>query len=430
MHKYKITAIVLMLVFGAFLPDAVSEEVLTWQDCIREAQKNHPDLISAQENVKQLEATKRTTVSSLLPQINSNVDATRTGTTSTSSSGTTTRRTSNSYSYGASGTQLLFDGFKTLDNVKAASENVKAAQFNYKFTSSGVRLRLRTAFINLLKAQESLNITKQIYDIRKSNLDLISLRYKSGAEHKGALLTAQANLAQAGFDVTQANRALETAQRQLIKEIGRTRFSPLRADGAFKVSDLVKEKPDLELLAKNNPSLEKLTAQKNAAYYGVNAARANYFPELSASGGIDESSGHWPPEGRQWNAGLSVSLPIFEGGLRSSELAQARAVYNQAQQNERSTRDAVVLALEQAWAAFQDAAETIEVQKKFLEAAEERAKIAESQYSLGLLQFDNWTIIEDDLVSTKKAYLNAQANALLAEANWVQAKGDTLEYAQ
>ncbi|MDD5566500.1 MAG: TolC family protein, partial [Candidatus Omnitrophica bacterium] len=127
--------------------------------------------------------------------------------------------------------------------------------------------------------------------------------------------------------------------------------------------------------------------------------------------------------------GLTLSFPIFEGGLKQAELSQARAQYNQAQADERSSRDSVIVALEQTWAALQDALETVGLQKKFLEAAEERAKIAEAQYSLGLIQFDNWTIIEDDLVGTKKAFLNAQANALLAEANWIQAKGETLEYA-
>ena len=87
------------------------------------------------------------------------------------------------------------------------------------------------------------------------------------------------------------------------------------------------------------------------------------------------------------------------------------------------------MALEQTWAALQDSVGTVGVQKKFLDAAEERAKISEAQYSLGLIQFDNWTIIEDDLVNAKKTFLNAQANALLAEANWIQAKGETLEYA-
>ncbi len=61
---------------------------------------------------------------------------------------------------------------------------------------------------------------------------------------------------------------------------------------------------------------------------------------------------------------------------------------------------------------------------------EERATISEAQYSSGLISFDNWIIIEDDLVMAKKSYLEVQANALLAEANWIQAKGGTIEYAQ
>ena len=115
--------------------------------------------------------------------------------------------------------------------------------------------------------------------------------------------------------------------------------------------------------------------------------------------------------------------------MRLAEVAQAKSIYNQAQADEKSIKDSVLVALEQTWAALQDAIATVEVQKKFLDATEERAKIAEAQYSLGLIQFDNWIIIENDLVGAKKSFLNAQANALVAEANWIQAKGETLEYA-
>jgi len=66
------------------------------------------------------------------------------------------------------------------------------------------------------------------------------------------------------------------------------------------------------------------------------------------------------------------------------------------------------------------------VQGKFFEAARERAKITQAQYSTGLISFDNWTIIEDDLVNAKKSFLDVQADALIAEANWIQAKGGTL----
>jgi len=427
MHRVRTFLIVLLFLFFS-LQSVPAEEVLTWQDCIKEAQKNHPDLISAEENVKELEATKKITASTLFPQIDTNLGAS-TAKTSTTTSGDTTSKTTDTYTYGVTGTQLIFDGTKTISNVRAASENIKAAVHNYRFTSSEVRWRLRSAFVNLLKAQELLKITEEIYNIRRGDLELITLRYESGLEHKGALLNAQANLAQAQFEIAQAERNLEVVQRQLIKEMGRTKVSPLRAEGAFKVSDAVLNKPNFEALVKNNPSLQKLIVQKNAASFEIKAAKATFLPEFSAQAGANKNSSHWPPDNNQWNTGLTLSYPLFEGGLRLAEVAQAKAVFNQAQANERSTRDALIVALEQTWAALQDAVESVEVEKKFQDAAEERSKIAEMQYSLGLMQFDNWTIIEDDLVMAKKAFLDAQANALLAEADWVQAKGETLEYA-
>jgi outer membrane protein TolC len=429
MDKYfKIFLISLtLLIIG--LDKAPAAETLTWQDCVKEAQKNHPDLISAEEGIKQSEADKKITTSDFLPAVNGSVDAS-TAKTSTTTSGKTTSSTTDTYTYGVTGTQLLFDGFKTNDKAKAASENIKTARHNYRFVSSEVRLRLRTAFINLLKAQELLNITKEIYNIRRNNLELISLRYASGMEHKGALLTAEANIIQAEFEITQADRALKVAQRELLKEIGRTQFLPVRIEGSFKIGDLALEKPDFEMLAEKNPSLEKYNAQTKAALFDVKAAKADFYPQLSAQAAANRKSSNWPPENDQWSAGLSLSIPIFEGGLRFAQVAKAESVFDQAKADERSKKDSVIVALEETWASFQDFVETVEVKKKFLLAAEERAKIAEAQYSLGLIQFDNWTIIEDDLVGAKKTLLDAQANALLAEASWIQAKGETLEYAK
>ena len=397
---------------------ALAEEVLTWKDCIDEARKNHPDLISAEEKINQEEAVKTITGSVFYPQINASMDWARTKTTAQK----------DSYSYGITGTQLIYNGFKTVNDLKTASENIKASQYNYKFTSSEVRFRLRTAFINLLKAQELLNITQDIAKIRRGNLILISLSYEAGIEHKGALLTAEANLTQAEFEIIQAKRELEVNQRGLIKEMGRAEFSTVQVKGAFKVSDSAGKKPDFETLVKNNPSLGKLNAQTKAASFGIKSKEADFLPAISANAGTDRTGVRFPPDQDQWNIGVGLSIPIFEGGLRTAEVKQAKALYNQAQADERSQKDSLTLALEQAWANFQNAIDTVDVQKKFLNAAGERAKIAEGQYSLGLIQFDNWTIIEDSLVQAKKTFLNAEADALLAEASWIEAKGETLEY--
>ena len=395
-------------------------ETLTWEDCVKEAAKNNPDLIVAVEGVKQSTSDKQITASALYPQVASSVGAT----TGKAAGGGTT----DTYSYGASGSQLVFDGFKTVSDVNAAKQNIQASKENYRFVSSDVRQSLRSAFIDLLYAQTLVGVTEDIISIRKSNLVLISLRYQSGLEHKGALLTAEANLAQAKFELEQAKRDVTVAQWQLTKAMGRTDFAAIEAKGDFDVRESQEQEPDFQAIAAKHPSLQKTVAEKNAAVFGVKSAKENFFPVVSADTSIGKSSAHWPPQSNTWSVGLGLSLPLFEGGLKTAELNKAKSLLTAAQATERSTKDSILVTLEQTWALLKDAVENVNVKQKFLTATEERSKIAQAQYSIGLMSYDNWTIIEDDLVSAKKNLLNAQAAALLAEANWILAKGETLEH--
>lgn len=405
-------------------------EALTWQDCLREAKKNNPELISSGEGIQQQRSSRTETASSLFPQIDASLSASTSGSSTTNSvTDVTTKSTSDSYSYGVSVSQLVFDGFKTMSDVRAASENVLAAEQSYRFTSSEVRLALRNAFVNLLKAQELIRVAEDIVKIRKDSLMLITLRYESGLEHKGALLTADANLLEANFELAQAKRNVEFSERQLTKELGRAEFRPLSVTGDFAVRDQAKEKPDFETMVQTHPSVLQAAFKKNSASFGVRSAFGNFAPKLSGTAGASKQSPWWPPNNEQWDMGLSVNMPLFEGGLKFAQLSRAQSVYRQAEADARTARDTAIVNLAQAWAGLQDALETVDVRYKTLLASEERSKIAEAQYSTGFINFDNWIIIENELVTDKKAYLEAQANALLAEAGWIQAKGETLEYA-
>ncbi|MFH0771040.1 MAG: TolC family protein [Candidatus Omnitrophota bacterium] len=423
---FKIILAVILLLFAGF-NEVMAGEVLSWEDCILETRKNNPDLISSAESVKQENSLKAITASGLFPQIDTSLGASRAKTAGSSSASNSAAST---YSYSVSGTQLIFDGFKKINDVRAASENVKSAQQAYRFTSSDVRLSLRSAFVNLLTAQELINVAEDILRIRQDNLNLITLRYQSGLEHRGALMTAEANFADANFGLSQAKRNLEFAQRQLTAAMGRGEFMPISVKGDFTVLQPAEEKPDFEDLVKTNPSVLEAAFKKNSASFGVKSACGNFLPELTSAAGAGRRSSNWPPRGDQWDLGLSLSMPIFEGGLRLAQVSQAESLYRQRQADERSAYDAAIVNLERTWAALRDAVESVFVQRKTLEASEERSKIAEAQYSTGFISFDNWIIIENDLVTAKKVYLQSQANALLAEANWIQAKGETLEYAQ
>jgi outer membrane protein TolC len=414
----------LIFLFQALVPlhFLSAQELFTWEECIKEAAKNHPDLISASEAIKESEAAKKITSSGEYPQVSASLSA------STSKAGN--NRSVDSYSTSLSASQLLFDGKKTINNVKAAQENIQAAKHNFRFTSSEVRQALRVAFVNLLKAQEMTRIAQEIFEIRRANLELITLRYQSGLEHRGALLTAEANLAQAQYNINTAVQDLRVAQMNLSKQLGRGKWSALSVSADFTVQDIPSPDMDLETLAKNNPQVLKFTAQKNAAEFNLRSAYGGFAPSVSVSANAGKSGTTFFPQNREEGIGVSLNLPLFEGGLKTAQVAQAEAALNQLKENERSIRDSVITTLEQYRAALLEAIDNVNVQNKSLLATEERSKIAEAQYSIGTISFDSWTIIEDNLVSAKRSYLNAQADALLAEANWIMAKGETLEYKQ
>ena len=419
--KSQIKVLLLLLCALSCYSVSWADKKLSWADCLRQASQYHPDLISAKENILQSRDVKIMTASSLWPQASTSLDLSQSK--AQGSSKLTT------YAYGVSGSQLLFDGFKTINNVKASVENVKASQWNYQYVSSQVRLRLSTAFINLLKAQEFITLTQTIYNIRKQSLDLIIKYYDSGVEHKGALMTAQANVAEAEFEIHQAQRGLEVAQINLLKEIGIHKITPIQIDGTFDISIDYQQKPDFEALVNNNPQLLQSTAQINAATFNVKSDQSNFWPAISLQGGVNKSETRWPPGITDTNVGLNLTWPLSEGGSRIAQWDRDKSAVRGLEAQEQSLKDSLVLALEQNWSNLQDSIEQVEVQRKFLNADQERANLAEKQYSIGLIKFDDWTIIEDNLVSSKKTFLDTRANALLAEANWIAAQGRTMEYA-
>jgi outer membrane protein TolC len=397
-----------------------SQDVLTWQECVQQAKQHNPELASAIEDITQAISDKDISLSAVLPQIDTEASAKK-----SKSSG---RDKTDSYSYGVSGRQLIFDGFKTASDMASASNIIRAQQYNYDLVSSNIRLDLKRSFISLIRAQELVRIAENITQRRKQNFELVNLRYKGGREHKGALLTAEADLAQAEFEVEQARRSILLSGRELLKYIGQPRELPLKAEGEFSLREGYAAKPDIDYIADSTPFLQELIAKKDAAANDLNSREADFMPKVYLGASFGRINDDWPPRHDEWSAGVSVSLPIFEGGRRISEVSKSRSRLNQAISGTRSGRYTVLIALERSWKDLQDSITNVSVQKRFLEAADERAKITRAQYSTGLATFNDWIIIEDNLVKAQKAYLNAQAEMLVAEAYWIQAIGGTLEY--
>lgn len=394
-------------------------ETIAWKECVREAWQGNPDLAAALARLGQSKAERRIAASPLFPEVTASGRAGE-------SKGTDGTR-GESHAWGLDARQLLFDGFRTPFEMGRAGEGVTASQWAYAVTSSDVRLSLRKAYVDLLRAQDLVTIAREIADRRKQNTDLVQLRYEAGREHKGSLMLSQADLAQAEYDIAAALRAVELGRRRLTRVMGRPHTAPLGTSGDFVLDPPGPARPDFEGLCDTVPLLKRLAAVKEAARWGVKSAQAEFLPAVYDTLGVNKAGDGWPPRGDEREIGVSVDWPLFQGGERVAGVAKSRQYLLQTEADERSGRLGVVLTLTETWTEFRNALETVEVERKVLAAAEERSKISKAQYAIGIIDFDAWTIIEDALVRAKKSHLNALWAEGTAEAAWVQARGGTLE---
>lgn len=414
-----------VLIFGflAAGPVWAADEALNWEDCTREAAAHNPELAAQAEGVKQAEAGVTSSLSSMLPQVSAGL----------SLNNSWDADLSPSKRWGANLTvqQLLFDGLQSLRGYQKAEASLAVARFAYAETEAAVRLRLRQAYVELLRSQVLVGMAKGIEQRRKKNLDLVQMRYEAGREHRGSLLQAQAQYAQARANYAQAERSLRLAQYGLLQQLGREAYVPLQAAGALALPEAAPETaPDFEALIRKHPGYRSLAAQTESARLAAAEAAGEWYPTLSASGSLGRSGSEWWPDEPSLSAGVSLSWPVFTGLRRWAGVDQTQAAWRKARASLASGTNSLRYDLAGAWNDYSQALEDEAVQAKFLTAAEERARIAQAEYTTGLIGFDNWTIIEDDLVAAKQAALNTQAKSQNAKAAWVQAQGGGLDVAE
>ncbi len=422
MKKYFI--LIFSLVFFVFLHPASSEtkKVYTWDEIVSLTLKSNPDLKSAREDIIIANAYSGATRGDLLPSLNATVSAGRTF-------WSTEENKENAFSYTLSAKQLLFDGLKSYYDYKKSKSDIEAEKYNYFVKESDVLYNVRSSYVNFIKARKYLGIAETIYQRRNDNHNLVKMRYEAGRENRGSLLASDADLSGAKADVDIARRDLALAGKALFSAMGVPyNYPDFEVDGSLEIKVDINTKPDCDQIARQNPLLRQMIAVKKSSLYSKDAAKSAYFPQIYAFLNGDANGDSPNASQRSISAGVQASISIFEGGSTYYSSKVADSEFRQSTYNEEATRFSVIQTLEESWTDLLNKHDEVNVREKQLKAAEERSKIAESQYSIGLISFNNWTIIEEAMVNAMNSYLNARTELLIAEAKWAQAKGEIVRY--
>ena len=407
----KRSKIFIFTVTASFLLIFQSAFASQWSEVLLLAKQTNNDLGSGQKQVDAASWTYRKAYTNFLPKLSASANA---GQTNNSSTGAT----SNNYSYALNVTIPIFTGFSNIANLQSAYNSYQLSMSTLDKTYSDVYLNLRTAFIDLLIAQENVKVTQEILDRRMQNVKLIKLAYQGGIEDKGNLLATTANQAD-------AEHALSSAKRKL--ELARSNFSQLidtkivSVEGSTDVKDL--PTPDFDSLTQASPQAAGAKLQLEAAKISQRAVISEFLPNVNLSGSLADSGTSWPPNNSSSSAMLSLSYSFFPGGANIIDKIVADINVDNAQEQFQKTLKQTRYAVESAFYNFKDSIESLSVRKVFLTASEAQDKIATEKYLNGLVTYSDWNIIENQYISDQQSLLLAKGNAMSAEAQYYNSYG-------
>jgi outer membrane protein TolC len=399
------------ILLGLALAVSAGAETLSWDDCFGRTTENNIELSIGRLKLQEAEAQLKSQESVFYPDVSARASRS----TGQRDSGSGWENT-DSVSASLNGSYTLFSGFGNKARVTRSEAELQAEAANFDQTRSNIEYDLRKAFAEQLYAQELIALAETIAARRADNVRLVEMRYEGGREHKGSLLLSRAQHTQSLFELEQARRDLNLARRKLAKTMGQLTFSDFGVAGELSTAEPPADAA-LQQLAHLTPGYRSAEASLRAAEAGYKLTRSDRFPEISATGSMG-SSGETSLETESWQAGISISLPLFTGGQLSQDIIASGLQREQSLLNQENTLFELLVDLQSALNTYRDAWENVKVQQDFTEAAEVRAEVARAQYQQGLLSFEEWDRIENDLISRQKTRLSSLRTAMISEAAW------------
>jgi outer membrane protein TolC len=381
----------------------------TWQD-VAALSRNNDDYVSAKKQLDSAEWTYKKAYSAFLPQLSASAGYSET---------LPPFDLEKSYSLGLSATQSIFNGMKNYYGLKSAFASYQYYLENLKKTGSDVHYNIRVAFIELYIAQENLDLSNQILARIKENARMIRLRYDSGREDKGNLLTTVASQKDAEYGVASAKRELDLSRLKIFQLVS----SEIRAtDGTIDIS--METDPDFNSLIENSPSYKMAEYQLESSDIAAQNTIGGFLPSVSLSASDRKTGEEWPPDtlsSKSWS--LNFSYSFFPGGSNIAEKFINDLNLDKAKRDFESSKKSLRFSIEDAFRSAKNAIDSLGVKRAQLDAAAERAKIADAKYQNGLTTFDEWNRITNDNITAQRSFLQAKKVAFESVAAWKNSYG-------
>lgn len=298
--------------------------IVTLRPHIQAAVLAHPEVRLALEQQQTAAQARREAFAGMLPQVATNADRGRRHFDQTSTPYSyLPDHTQKSASVGVVASQLLYDFGAVDGRLKAQDARELAAQANTLSRSSELVLRAVTAWHELFRARELVNLAATNRQSRRQILDFIEEREQLGGSSRSDVLRVRARLsdAQAALVFAESRR---NAADAVYREVFNTPPPPELPLPEVVAVDPDRYAADLALITRQSALVAAAAARTEAAGFDAKSAAASMLPtvrlELSATR-RDMAGGEGVLPGTDRAAVLVFKHNLYAGG---AEIARAR----------------------------------------------------------------------------------------------------------
>jgi outer membrane protein len=410
-----------------------SARVVTLAQAERTALAQQPQMLVARAQTGVADAQADAARAPLLPQVNGSASYTREtgnfaprpGAIPGANGAAPSTSLSTSYDYwnfGLTATQLIYDFGQTFGKYHAAEASADATRFTEHVTKLQVVFAVRHAYFNARANKELVGVARETLDNQQKHLTQVQGFVQVGTQPEIALAQQKAAVANAQVALINAQNGYETAKAQLNQAAGIPGDTDYDVDNEAMAPVEDEDQPLEALVTKAvvaRPELATIAKQRLAQEETLSATKGGYGPTLSAGAGANAAGTALDGLVPNWNVGLVLAWPIYQGGLTRAQVRAAEAGLQSVDAQRSLEVLQVRLDVDTARLAVRAAKATISASDDALASARDQLHLAEGRYATGV-----GSIIE--LNDAQVAYTNAAAQSVQARFSLASARAQLM----
>jgi outer membrane protein TolC len=284
-----------------------------------------------------------------------------------------------------SASQSVFD-FSSLRRFQASRVGVSAARSDVNGSAEQVAAQVARAYLMAVRADADVEAAKANMTLSEAVLKQAENQKAAGTGTGIEITRARVQLANDRQRLLVAENARRAAGLQLLRGVG------LRLDTELVLTDKLQYVPvDAVTMEqakakamKERPDLEAQQEREANARLSASATKLERLPTVAAFGDYGSSGTGFDNSLPTRTVGISVRLPLFDGGRRDARRAESASQYRAEKVKTSDLKEQIELDVRLALDALRSAEEQVKVSKEGLELAENELAQARRRYEAGV----------------------------------------------